>query len=100
MGRRINTPLVYTTSKAAVLGLTKHLATLWAPQGIRVNAIVPGGVESGQNGTFKKKYSARIPMERMARPEEMVGALIYLASEASSYVTGQTLAVDGGLSAW
>lgn len=100
LGRKINTPLVYTTSKAAVLGLTKHLAALWAPHGIRVNVIVPGGVRSGQNKIFEKKYSARIPMGRMARAPEMVGALIYLAGDASSYVTGQVLAVDGGLSAW
>jgi NAD(P)-dependent dehydrogenase (short-subunit alcohol dehydrogenase family) len=100
MGTKITTPAVYSTSKAAVVGLTRHLATLWAPHGIRVNTLVPGGVESGQNETFVQRYSARIPLGRMARAEELVGALVYLASDASSYVTGQTLAVDGGLSAW
>lgn len=98
--REINTPAVYTASKAAVVGLTKYLATLLAGQGIRVNTITPGGVESGQNNEFKKKYSERIPLKRMAGPHEMVGALLYLASDASSYVTGQNIIVDGGLSAW
>ena len=90
----------YSTSKAGVVGLTRHLATHWAPAGVRVNALVPGGVRSGQNDTFIERYSQRIPMGRMAEAPEMAGALIYLASDASSYVTGQTLAVDGGLLAW
>ena len=100
LGRQINTPAVYSTSKAAVVGLTKHLATYWGEHNIRVNAIAPGGVESGQNEIFKRKYSSRIPLGRMAKREEIVGAMLYLASDASSYVTGQTLFVDGGLSAW
>jgi len=97
---QINTPAVYAASKSAVVGLTKYLATYWASKGIRVNTITPGGVESGQNDIFKQKYSNRVPMQRMGKPHEMAGALLYLASDASSYVTGQNLVIDGGLSAW
>ena len=98
--REINTPAVYTTSKAAVIGLTRHLSTYWAEKGIRVNTLTPAGMESGQNATFKERYSARVPLGRMGQPSELVGALLFLASDASSYMTGQNLIVDGGLSAW
>jgi NAD(P)-dependent dehydrogenase (short-subunit alcohol dehydrogenase family) len=100
LGHAINTPAVYSASKAAVVGLTKYLATYWAKEGIRVNCITPGGVESGQNETFKSRYGARVPLGRMAHGEEMVNAVVWLASEASSYVTGQNIILDGGLSAW
>jgi NAD(P)-dependent dehydrogenase (short-subunit alcohol dehydrogenase family) len=100
LGRQINTPAVYSASKAGVIGLTKYLATYWADKGIRVNTLTPGGTESGQNENFNRRYSARIPMGRMAKAHEMVGALLYLASDASSYVTGQNIIVDGGLNAW
>lgn len=100
LGGAINTPAVYAASKAAVVGLTRWLATHWATQGIRVNCLVPGGVSSGQNSEFSDRYSQRVPMGRMAQADEMTGALLYLASPASSYVTGQVLAVDGGWTAW
>jgi NAD(P)-dependent dehydrogenase (short-subunit alcohol dehydrogenase family) len=99
-GRPINTPAVYSTSKAAVWGLTRYLASYWAVRGVRVNAITPGGVYSGQNRPFVERYSARVPMQRMAEPDEISGAVVYLAATASSYVTGQNIVVDGGLSVW
>lgn len=100
LGRSINTPAVYSASKAAVLGLTKYLATYWGEHGIRSNAITPGGVESGQNQVFSQKYSHRVPLQRMAEVQDLTGALIYLASDESKYMTGQNLIVDGGLSVW
>jgi NAD(P)-dependent dehydrogenase (short-subunit alcohol dehydrogenase family) len=100
MNRRINTPAVYSTSKAAVVGLSRFLATYWAQDNIRVNTLVPGGAESGQNEEFKRRYGARVPLGRMAQPFEIVGAVLYLASDASRYVTGHSLVVDGGLNAW
>lgn len=99
-GQPISTPPVYAASKAGLIGLSRYLATTWAEKGIRVNTLIPGGIESGQNLDFVDLYSARVPLQRMAKPDEMAGALLFLASDASSYVTGQDIAVDGGLSAW
>jgi len=97
---QINTPAVYSASKAAVIGLTRWLATYWAKDGIRVNCLVPGGVKTGQNDKFVNSYSSRVPMARMSESHELVPALLYLASDASSYVTGQVMNVDGGWNAW
>lgn len=100
LGRAINTPAVYSASKAALWGLTKYLASYWGEKNIRVNALTPGGIESGQNKTFNDRYSNRVPMARMGQSDDLIGALIYLLSDASSYVTGQNIIVDGGLTVW
>ena len=100
LGMEINTPAVYSASKAAVVGLTKYLATYWGSRNIRVNCLVPGGVSSGQNETFSIKYSELVPMGRMGSVSEIQSALLFLASAASSYVTGQNLVVDGGFTSW
>jgi NAD(P)-dependent dehydrogenase (short-subunit alcohol dehydrogenase family) len=100
LGRKISGPAVYSASKAGVIGLTRHLAALWGAAGIRVNSLAPGGVGSGQNGVFAENYSRRVPLGRMAERDDIVGGLIFLMSDASSYVTGQNWLIDGGLSAW
>lgn len=100
LGRQISSPAVYSASKAGVIGLTRHLAAYWGSHGIRVNALTPGGVDSGQNDTFRARYSARVPLGRMAEAHELQSALLFLASDASSYVTGQNIIVDGGLTCW
>ncbi|MBI4550063.1 MAG: SDR family oxidoreductase [Candidatus Omnitrophica bacterium] len=96
----INSAGVYAASKGAILSLTRYLSVYWAPFGIRVNSISPGGVYNQQDPFFIKNYSHRAPMGRMLKKEELRGAVLYLASEASSYVTGHNLLVDGGWTAW
>ncbi len=93
-------PPAYGASKAAVVNLTRYLATLWAANGVRVNTLSPGGVLGAQDEDFKRKFCARVPMGRMATEEDLRGPLLFLASEASSYVTGTELVVDGGFTAW
>jgi NAD(P)-dependent dehydrogenase (short-subunit alcohol dehydrogenase family) len=99
-GIEINTPAVYSASKAGVIGLTQYLSSYWGEKSIRVNTLTPGGVESGQNTVFNQNYSKRVPLGRMAKAGDLVGALLFLASDDSSYITGQNIVVDGGLSVW
>lgn len=100
LGMPINTPAIYSASKAGVVGLSKYLATYWGPRGIRVNTLTPGGVDSGQNAEFSRRYSTRVPLGRMASPDDIAFALLYLVSDEARYVTGHNLVVDGGLTAW
>jgi NAD(P)-dependent dehydrogenase (short-subunit alcohol dehydrogenase family) len=90
----------YGASKAAVVNMTKYFSTLWGRQGIRVNTLSPGGVLGGQDDQFMSKYGARVPLGRMAQADDLKGPLVFLASPASSYVTGHELRVDGGFTAW
>ena len=93
-------PPAYGASKAAVVNLTKYLATHWAPHGVRVNTLSPGGVLGDQDEQFKEKFCHRVPLGRMAAASDLRGPLLFLASQASSYVTGIELIVDGGFTAW
>lgn len=93
-------PPAYGASKAGVINLTKYLAALWGPYGVRVNALSPGGVLGNQDEEFKRKFSMRVPLGRMATAEDLIGPLLFLASDASSYITGIDLRVDGGFTVW
>jgi NAD(P)-dependent dehydrogenase (short-subunit alcohol dehydrogenase family) len=92
-------PPAYGASKAGLVQLTKYFARLWGPSGVRVNALSPGGVRGDQDPEFLRKYCARVPLGRMAEPEDLEGPLVFLASRASQYLTGHELRVDGGFTA-
>ena len=99
-GVDFNTPAAYSVSKAGILALTRYLATYWAGDGIRVNSVSPAGVFRDQDPDFVKMLSSRIPLGRMAFPEELKGPVVFLCSDASSYMTGGNLVVDGGRTIW
>lgn len=89
----------YTISKAGVLGMSKYLATYYAPR-IRVNTIIPGGINNNQSSSFQKEYSKMTPFKRLAEPHELVSAIEYLLSKDSSYTTGSSITIDGGWTSW
>jgi NAD(P)-dependent dehydrogenase (short-subunit alcohol dehydrogenase family) len=93
-------PPAYGASKAGLLNLTRYLAAHWGRHGVRVNMLSPGGVACGQDAEFTRKFCGRVPMNRMAEHADLVGPMLFLASSASSYVTGQNLQVDGGYTLW
>jgi NAD(P)-dependent dehydrogenase (short-subunit alcohol dehydrogenase family) len=93
-------PVTYSVVKTALIGLTRYLSTYWSSAGVRVNAISPGGVFNGQQEVFLQRIKELIPMGRMARSDEYEGAILFLCSDASSYMTGANLVIDGGRTCW
>lgn len=93
-------PVTYSVVKSGLIGLTKYLATYWAEQGVRANAIAPGGVYAGQPAEFVEKLTNLIPLGRMAKADEYKAAVVFLVSDASSYMTGATINMDGGRTCW
>jgi len=99
-GQAFNTPISYSATKAAILNFTRYLATYWADKGIRVNSFSPGAVFDEHDETFVRNLTSRIPLARMAHKDEYKGAVVFLVSDASSYMTGTNLVVDGGWTSW
>ena len=93
-------PVSYSVVKHGIIGLTKYLAVYWADKGIRVNTLCPASLENGQNVEFVNRISKLIPMGRMSRPDEYVCTVLYMISDAATYMTGSTVVIDGGRTVW
>lgn len=99
-GTPISQPVAYSVSKHGVVGLTRYVSTLWAKKGVRVNSITPGGVFNNHEGVFLENFEKLNPIGRMCDKSELRGAVVYLASDASSHVVGHNLIIDGGWTVW
>lgn len=99
-GTKMTMPAAYSLIKGGIVNFSRYLATYYAPYNIRVNAVCPGGVFNNQPSKFVKKYKKLVPLNRMATPNDIAGPILFLCSDAASYITGQIVMVDGGLSAW
>ena len=93
-------PVTYSVVKTGIIGLTRYLATYWPDHGVRCNALCPGGVENNQSNDFINRISKKIPLGRMARSDEFQGTIIWMLSDASSYLNGAVISVDGGRTVW
>jgi NAD(P)-dependent dehydrogenase (short-subunit alcohol dehydrogenase family) len=93
-------PVTYSVIKAGLIGLTRYLATYWVEQGVRANALSPGGVYNGQSDEFVKRLNSLIPLGRMSNRDEYHSVVQFLCSDASSYLNGQNIVMDGGRSIW
>ena len=99
-GTSMQNPVAYAAIKAGTIGLTRYVATAFGKDGIRANVICPGGIENQQPASFVEAYNNRTPLGRMGTPDEIAGAVAFLAGPAAKYISGQVLAVDGGWTAW
>jgi NAD(P)-dependent dehydrogenase (short-subunit alcohol dehydrogenase family) len=99
-GNSLGNPVAYTASKGGVIMLTKYLGAHWAARGVRVNCVTPHGVWNNQEPGFVERFSEKSPMKRLMMVDEVVGAVLFLASDASSYATGSNVLIEGGWTAW
>lgn len=99
-GTQMTMPAAYAAIKAGIIAMTRYIATYYGRYNVRANCVSPGGIYDGQSEAFVKRYNAKTPLCRMGRPDEVIGAVVFLASGASSYVTGENIMIDGGWAAW